>query len=258
MGNFHGQFLWHEYQADDPATAVAFYRALMGWGEQAWNDDGSPYTLLTVDGHAIGGITALADEAREAGSGPQWLGYVGVTDLEATLRQSENLGGQVLTPPRLIEGCGRVAVVQDPQGAIFALITPTEESNQWEPGNSPIWWNELLATDEEAAWQFCRQLFGWDATGCMDMGEFGKYRMYGTAGTPFGGIARQPGETPASSFWLYYFSVDDMQTALDMIHRHGGAVTGGPMELPNGDRVARCRDPQGGSFALHALRRRGS
>ncbi len=31
----------------------------------------------------------------------------------------------------------------------------------------------------------------------------------------------------------------------------GGQVLNGPMEIPGGDRIAQCLDPQGAAFALH-------
>ena len=53
------------------------------------------------------------------------------------------------------------------------------------------------------------------------------------------------------SAWLYYFLVEDLDAALNRVRELGGQVVNGPMDVPDGDRVAQCIDPQGGMFALH-------
>jgi len=49
--------------------------------------------------------------------------------------------------------------------------------------------------------------------------------------------------------WLCH--VDDLDAALQITKARGGQVLNGPMDVPGGDRVAQCLDPQGGAFALH-------
>ena len=54
---------------------------------------------------------------------PRWLPYVTVDTVDETVRQAQALGGQVLFPPTDISEVGRFAVLQDPQGAEFTMIT---------------------------------------------------------------------------------------------------------------------------------------
>ncbi|RMG61620.1 MAG: VOC family protein, partial [Calditrichaeota bacterium] len=51
-----------------------------------------------------------------------WLVYFAVEDCDATVKTAQSLGGQVLVSPSDIPGVGRFAILQDPQGAVFAII----------------------------------------------------------------------------------------------------------------------------------------
>ena len=52
--------------------------------------------------------------------------------------------------------------------------------------------------------------------------------------------------------WLFYIRVDDVKTSVEKVQQLGGTLLNGPMEVPGGDFVAQCLDPQGGAFALHS------
>ncbi len=51
-----------------------------------------------------------------------WMSYVAVPDVDATARRITALGGKVCVPPTDIS-VGRFAVVNDPTGATFSIIT---------------------------------------------------------------------------------------------------------------------------------------
>ncbi len=54
-------------------------------------------------------------------------------------------------------------------------------------------------------------------------------------------------------FWLYYFNVGDVDAAVERV-RAPAAGFEGPLEMPGGSWIARCRDPQGAAFALQGKR----
>jgi uncharacterized protein len=56
------------------------------------------------------------------GTPPHWLVYFGTDDIEASSRRASELGGSELVAPTDI-GVGKIAVAQDPQGAVFALYS---------------------------------------------------------------------------------------------------------------------------------------
>ncbi|MEZ4653391.1 MAG: hypothetical protein R3E12_07270 [Candidatus Eisenbacteria bacterium] len=78
----------------------------------------------------------------------------------------------------------------------------------------------------------------------------GTYQMYGRGERTFGGMMRRPPNVPVSC-WLYYITVADIRQSLDNVQKLGGQVIHGPQEVPGGDLVAQCMDPQGAMFALH-------
>jgi predicted enzyme related to lactoylglutathione lyase len=54
-----------------------------------------------------------------------WLVYVAVEDCDGTMEKAKRLGGRALTDAMDVPGVGRFAVLQDPQGAVFAAIRLT-------------------------------------------------------------------------------------------------------------------------------------
>ena len=89
----------------------------------------------------------------------------------------------------------------------------------------------------------------------MDMGGGNTYQMFGRGGDSLGGIFTKTPEMPMPGppGWLLYISVADIDAAVAQAGTSGGQVLNGPMEVPGGDLVAQCMDPQGAAFALHAV-----
>lgn len=109
-----GTFVWDELQTADGEKARQFYTALFGWTAKV-----SPeYTEWHQGNAARGGMRETKDTP------PHWLVYFAVEDVDATTKQSESLGGKTVVPPMDIPKVGRFSVLQDPQGAYFALFKP--------------------------------------------------------------------------------------------------------------------------------------
>ena len=251
--NARGQFVWYDLMTTDPEAAQAFYTAAVGWGTQVWENPGMSYTMWTAGETPIGGIMKLPDEAVAGGARPHWLGYVAVPDTDATVARAQELGAKVRVPPTDIPTVGRFAVLADPQGASIAAFTPqgSGQGPQLPPPVGHFSWHELSTTDPEAAFTFYADLFGWEKTSAMDMGEMGVYQMFGPGGVPFGGIMRKPAEQPGPPAWLHYARVADVNAAVEAVRKNGGQVIHGPMEVPGGDMIAMILDPQGGPSAVH-------
>jgi predicted enzyme related to lactoylglutathione lyase len=247
-----GRFVWHELMTSNPDAAAAFYGKVVGWKTQAWPQDPS-YRSWMAGPVPVGGLMALPDQAKLAGSPPHWMTYVGVPDVDATVRQATGLGARTHVAPQDIPGAGRFAVLQDPQGATFAVYTPPAGNQMATPALGGFSWHELATTDAEAAWKFYRTLFGWQHTSSMDMGPAGAYLMFGVGEPqPIGGIYNKPLEMPTPN-WLPYIKVaraDDTGVAAT---RAGGRVINGPMEVPGGDRIVVFIDPQGAAIAAHSV-----
>lgn len=249
-----GRFVWYDLMTTDPEGARAFYRTITGWGLEDWQqpEGKEPYTMWTVDGVPVGGVGNLPDEARKTGAPPHWLGYVGVPDTDATTTRAQELGATILVEPTDIPEVGRFSVLADPQGAVVAVFTPTgyAPGGRDEPGPGDFSWHELATSDHEGAWAFYHDLFGWERTHGFDMGDGWMYEMFSAGGTQ-GGMFTKGDDMPGPPGWLYYVTVADMEEAVRAVEEAGGKVLHGPMEVPGGDRVAQCLDPQGAAFALH-------
>ncbi len=249
-----GRFAWFDLMTSDPDAAVGFYTKLLGWTTQKWEGGTEPYTMWVNAGTPLGGVMRLPEEVREAGAPPHWLAYVVVPDVDAAADRTRQLGGSVEHPPTDIPGAGRFAVLSDPQGAGFAVYSsPQPAPTALGPTRvGQFSWHELATTDHAAAYGFYADLFGWDRHEAMDMGEAGTYQIYGRNDMPLGGMFNKPAEMPGPPMWLYYVKVASMEEAVDRVRRLGGQVVNGPMEVPGGDTIAQCMDPQGAMFALHA------
>ncbi|MCJ7753754.1 MAG: hypothetical protein MUP13_04255, partial [Thermoanaerobaculales bacterium] len=95
-------------------------------------------------------------------------------------------------------------------------------------------------------------LFGWKPAEAMDMGEAGIYQLYGGGDAPLGGMFNKPNEMPGPPMWLYYVKVGDVNEVVKKVAELGGQVINGPMEVPGGDLIVQCLDPQGALFAIHS------
>jgi predicted enzyme related to lactoylglutathione lyase len=175
--------------------------------------------------------------------------------VDASARQAEAAGGKVCHQPQDIPEVGRFAVLADPHGAVFAVFQPKNQQPQAaSPQVGDCSWHELAAGDERQAWEFYSALFGWVKHGeGHDMGPLGRYQEYGVPGVawPLGGIYRKPADMPAPPHFMLYFHVEDVPRTLETLKALGGQVLNGPMEVPGGDVIANCLDPQGAAFSLH-------
>ena len=248
-----GRFCWYDLMTTDVEGAKSFYTKLIGWGTMNFDGAGQPYTMWTNGETPIGGVGALPEDARKAGAPPHWMSYVLVPNVDETLARAETLGGRVLVPGMDIPTVGRFGILSDPQGAAIAAFTPLEETPGAPPKPGDFSWHELATSDPVAAFSFYQQLFGWEKTDAMDMGEMGMYQMYTRKGgeLPLGGIFAKPPEMPVSA-WLYYAMVKDVRKSVEEVKNLGGRILNGPMEVPGGDLIAQCLDSQGAAFALHS------
>jgi predicted enzyme related to lactoylglutathione lyase len=122
-----GGLCWAELYTPDIARAAAFYHAVLGWETSAVTFPGGVYTTVssrgTAEEGAFGGMVPLADDPVEAGENrPHWLPYIGAEDPDAVAARAAELGGRVRMPPTSVPGVGRLARLEDPHGARFAVL----------------------------------------------------------------------------------------------------------------------------------------
>ena len=253
-----GAFIWYELMTTDADAAGRFYSAVVpGWrlGERMPGD--VDYRgIERSDGGNAGGVLQLDDSMRTQGARPTWLGYINVDDVDDSVRSIEQAGGKALMPAFDVPNVGRIAMVSDPQGAPFYVMTPippegTEDkrSDVFSPdAEQRVSWNELSTSDPVAARKFYTGQFGWSADEFMDMGEMGEYRFIERDGTRIGALCGvMPGQAPQ---WRYYIRVPSIAASAEAVRAGGGTVAMGPHEVPGGDHIIIGIDPHGAAFAL--------
>jgi predicted enzyme related to lactoylglutathione lyase len=252
-----GRFVWYELMTSDPKAAIAFYSEVIGWKTQPF--EGSDYMMWMGAQGPLGGTTVLPEAAKQMGAPPHWMSNVTVADVDATVARVRELGGKVYVAPQDMPGVGRFAVIADPQGATISVFKPQMEMASHDPSkHGEFCWSELITTDQNAAFNFYREIFGWERLVDHDMGPMGVYLIYGRDGKQLGGMFNKPADMPMPPAFLYYVQVDDLDAALTRAKNNGAKVLNGPMTVPGGARIVQLMDPQGAAFALHELAKTAS
>ncbi|HEX5108429.1 MAG TPA: VOC family protein [Vicinamibacterales bacterium] len=248
-----GRPLWYELMTTDMKAAEAFYQKVVGWTTAPFEGTVQPYTMFKRSGDAtVGGVMTKPSEVKAP---PFWAMYVGVPKIEDAAATITRLGGKPHTEIIQIPKVGRMQLMMDPQGAAFYIFEPasTEQRPEAAPEVGEASWHELMTTDAAAAMKFYQQVFGWQPSESMDMGEMGKYQMFNRPHGMIGGMMNKPKEMAnVPSNWQIYFRVPDVHAAAERIKASGGKILNGPMEVPGGDWVVNAADPQGAAFGLHS------
>lgn len=246
-------FIWYELMTTDAAAAVKFYGHVVGWTTEAMNGSGMDYTVVQAQrGFGVGGIMAQPPHLAGQNVPPFWAGYIHAADVDKAVESVAKGGGAVHRQPWTVEGAGRLAVVADPDGAVFNIMTPDGQP----PANQPAWdapgmigWRELYASDLDGALAFYQEQFGWTLGETLDMGPMGSYQLFTSGPDQMGGMMKRPPNLP-NPFWQFYFIVEDIDAAAKRVTDQGGQVLMGPMQVPGGGWIIQAMDPQGGAFAL--------
>ncbi len=118
--NIPGAMTWNELNTKEPAKAAAFYEKVLGVEVETMNGT-MPYTVLKVDGRSVAGILTTTPEMGDFP--PMWDVYFASSDVDTTVKHAIAAGGKALREPFDIPGVdARMAVLQDPHGAVFEVI----------------------------------------------------------------------------------------------------------------------------------------
>ena len=253
MAMKQGDFAWHDLMTTDVAAAADFYARVIGWTVADSGLPGMTYMICSAGTTRVAGLMPIPEPAQAAGMTPKWMGYVGVDDVDAKAEELKAAGGAVHRGPEDISGVGRFAFVADPHGAGFYLFRGTGEPPPELPlgTTGTIGWNELHAGDGEKAFDFYSGLLGWTKDQAIPMGPMGIYQLFANGGPAIGGMMTKMPDQPAPH-WCYYFNVDAIDAAVARATEAGATVAHGPTEVPGGQWVVHCVDPQQAMFAMVA------
>jgi uncharacterized protein len=245
-----GTFSWADLSTPDADAARDFYGGLFGWEfedapipEEA---GGGVYRMARIGGRSAAAMYESSERH------PAWASYVTVDDADATAARAGELGANLMGEPFDVMTSGRMALVQDPTGAVFALWQPRESIGaEIVNGHGALSLNQLNTSDPGAAERFYGELFGWrfEKVPDTETAYWGIYRDERLNG----GMMQLPSGAPMPSHWLVYFGIDDLDAAAERISSTGGTLMIEPREVPGG-RFLVAQDPQGAVFGLFAGR----
>ena len=244
-----GTFCWADLGTPDDAAATRFYTALFGWRseDRPMGPDAS-YTMLKLGDRAVAAL--YRQDAGHPGAAAHWLSYVSVASAGDAARTARELGGTVLMEPFDVLDVGRMALVQDPTGAVLALWEPRRHVGAGVMGEpNSICWNELGTTDTARAQAFYTALLGWTAAPRPLSQD--SYTLLSAEGVPRGGmIAIDPAWGPVPPHWLVCFAVSDCDGQTALAQSLGGSVRMAPTDEAGVGRFSVLADPQGAVFAV--------
>jgi predicted enzyme related to lactoylglutathione lyase len=122
----HGTFHWNELMTRDPEKAKQFYAATIGWTFEGMPMPFGTYWVAKMDGTPVAGIFPMS--GPDLAEVPEnWIPYLAVDDVDARLKKATAAGATVMRAPFDIADVGRIAILQEPGGAVLAWITPAAQ-----------------------------------------------------------------------------------------------------------------------------------
>lgn len=248
---------WIDLSSSDAAKSRDYYSKLFGWKiELTENPQAGGYALAKIGGKNVAGIGPHQDPNSKAPT--VWSVYIGTRNASEVAKKVKEAGGNVVVEPFEVLKSGRMAVFQDPSGAFISVWEPNEMRGadvMYAPNS--FGWAELNARGIEKAKPFYAKVFGWSEK-TSDVGEGNPpYTEFKQQGESILGAMEMNPMVPAEvpSYWLLYFTVDDV----DKVHKKaidlGGKEMLEPQDFPGG-RFSIVSDPQGAAFGFMKMEQR--
>ncbi len=240
-----GRVVWHDLLTNTPDASRRFYSKLFGW---QFEDSGTEaYQLIRHEGKLIGGMAdtrALGHEANVS----QWVTVISVANMEAAVVAVKNGGGKVLTPPTHLPSRGTLAVIEDPEGAFFALLQTTAgDPPEAEPVLNGFLWDEVWAREIDNTRRFYQSVFAYelDSTATAE----GDYGVFSTSSMPRLGLLPHP-FPEVRPVMANYLWVEDPAAITQKVEALGGEILLEAGPRPLGGTVALIAGPSGAGIAL--------
>lgn len=240
-----GRFVWHDLITNDVETVKEFYADIFAWEYEEYS---SGYTIIKHHGALVGGIL-YSDRVKEDISETRWMPYLSVPDVDIAASFFVGQGGELIREPWDLEDRGRLAVVADPQGAIFVILKATGGDPQDIKPRLGQWlWTELITTDTDSAVSFYEQLMGYTSE-IQQLTKGYNYYFLKSKDKYRAGIVKSPWENVKPN-WLPYIKVEDPKFVVDRVKKLGGEIILAPDQKIRKGSVAIIADPTGGVLAV--------
>jgi predicted enzyme related to lactoylglutathione lyase len=130
MSGMTGAMCWNQLASRHAEASKRFYRDVFGWtavtaapGSSGPSHEMTSYTIFRHEGREVAGMIEM-DRSWPRGLPSHWMTYFGVDDCDAVAARAAELGGEVSVEPYDVPQIGRTAVIGDPHGAVFSIVTP--------------------------------------------------------------------------------------------------------------------------------------
>lgn len=249
-----GQFAWADLAATDTQLAQSFYSTVFGWQmESSDMGDGRKYITFKLQDMPVCGLLPMTEEQKAMGGSSFWTSYLQIADVDRLAMVARMRGAALLVDPFDMGGHGRVSILQDPGGAIFAIRSGGRPGTPMPFGPGSICWYELHAVDPAKSSLFYSRLLGWEEQK-MDFGVHDYYVLNleseGISGiTGLSPDAIEKGDLPQ---WLFYVAVTDCDATVATAQGLGAQVLLPSTDIPDVGRCAVMRDPVGGVVGVLA------
>lgn len=249
-----GNFVWMELATTDQPAAKQFYTALFGWeARDIPMGPGFMYTMFRLRGRDTCAAYTMKPEDLALGIPPHWLLYIAVKNADEAVSRALQLGGQPLSPAFEIPNVGRMAVIRDPAGAIFAIFEPGAHRGMGVVAeNGAFCWADLQTPDRDLAAKFYGGLFGWEFILGKDK-DPGGYLHIKNGDQYIGGLPSSHSLPPnVRPHWLGYFQCESCESQTARAVAQGAAMKVPPTTVEDQLHFSVLADPQGAVFALFA------
>ncbi|WP_250659476.1 VOC family protein [Pseudoalteromonas sp. SCSIO 43088] len=235
-----GHVVWHDLITPNLAQSQTFYGSVFGWQFQAVNDS---YTLASLDGKLIAGMAELDNKQNAS----HWLSLISSKDIAAVSKKTIKAGGKVLVSSTEIKGRGTIAVLEDPQGAVFSLINTVNGDPETHQTDNGWIWQEVWSDNPEQSKAFYQSLGNYSAQN-KPLNN-GNYSYLALNGTPAIGFVKKP-DAEIGNTWVNYIKVADVDATLLKVTAAGGIVLMAPNDKVRSGSVAIIRDPAGAGIVI--------
>ena len=204
---------------------------------------GGTYPIAMAAGEQVGGLFQPSPTPPASA----WITYISVTDVDASAKACTANGGTILMPPTTMQGVGRMATLQDPDGAVIAVMHSPDGDRPLpeRPGLSTFCWETLITKDVGRAQKFYGAVMGWKS----EKGLGGTVDTFVTeGGAQIADIQTASGGMPP--MWGTYVVVEKLENARERATKLGGKVLNPLIEIPTVGRIAVIADPTGAVIQL--------
>jgi len=247
-----GKIVWHDLLTTDIEGSRKFYGGLFGWAFEevpislGFGQSGN-YLLIRHKGELVGGMVDTERLGTKVNNS-QWVVLMSVDDVDAAAQNVVDAGGEIMTPPTDLNERGRIAVVTDNSGALFAILqTRDGDPIDTSAAFGSFMWDEVWVPDSAAAASFYSSIAPFHPVS-LETGRDSVYRGLAVDGRPRMGILQRPIEELPPT-WASYIRVEDM-SVLDRVEALGGEVLLPAANRDIGGQVALIAGPSGAGVVL--------